>query len=216
VRNHKEGTAMLLSHRRNRHVLLMCILAAAACAILAPALTARADAESIRFPWPDFCATQAPDAIGPLTYPSTLAFSRDIPYWTTPCGRYIFDVGIYPPFKFGSVTVEPWGIDPASDQWQCNALRMRVTLYNLSAGKFTSVADGKFRGEWHGTGDCFLRQVVGSSSFWTGTRYQWGEPGVGYWPVYPSTTLRVAASAGLEGIDGPSALPVVIEAVPHW
>ena len=209
---------MLLSHRRNRHVLLTCILAAAASTILALALTARADASDIGwiypnpavkavFPRPEPCASRPPDATATLPYPGQFTVSSPDASYSDPCG-YVVDASVAAtPTGFAFVGAAP--PDNYKTQSACNQLRMSVTIYNLSAGKFTTLAWGRFRGNWtakYGKYGCELLQVAG---FWPlGGN---GGESVLYFaaPMWP-TTWRVAASANAETSSGSFPLPVAI------
>jgi hypothetical protein len=199
---------MLLSHLRNRHVLLTCILAAAASTILALALTARADASEIVFHWPDFCANQQADADAWLYYPDQpfTTSSGDASYSTTPCGRYIVDIVVEAtPGGEAEVSAGP-GISLTYSN--CNALRESMTVYDLapypSPWKATTVASGNFRGNWSFVGGCHLTQVVGSSSL----QALWER--ASYSTPTSAADWRVAASAYLETGSGRHALPVTI------
>jgi hypothetical protein len=203
---------MLLSHRRNRRVLLTCILAAAASTILALALTARADASDIGqphpnppvgvvFPWSEPCASQAPDATATLPYPGKFILSSpDTSYGSHPCRGYVVDASVAAtPNGDALVGVEP----PSNYLTQpvtCNWLRMSVTFYNVSAGKFTLLARGKLRGDWIPSFGCELQEVEGFLPF---------GPGYLAAPIWP-TTWRVAASVRAETGGGSFLLPVTI------
>jgi len=199
---------MFLSSRRNRHVRLTCILAAAVSTILACAVTARADASEIVFHWPDFCANQQEDATAWLLYPDQpfTTSSGDASYSTTPCGRYIVDI-VVEATPGGEAEVSA-GPHISLTYSNCNALRESMTVYDLapypSPWKATTVASGNFRGKWSFVGGCYLTQVAGSPPFrvdWERATYS-ASTGAAFW--------RVAASAHLETSSGWRFLPVTI------
>jgi hypothetical protein len=202
---------MLLSHRRNRHVLLTCMMAAAVSTALALTLTTRADAWSIspNVFLADYCANQQHDASAQLGYPDS-PFTRssgDASYSTTPCGRYIVDIFVEAtPGGEAEVSAQPSVSLTTPDS--CSALRESLTVYDLAPypypWKATTVASGNFRGTWSYVGGCSLTQVVGSPSLqaiWEQASYS-AQTGTAIW--------RVAASAYLDTGSGRHALPVTI------
>jgi hypothetical protein len=204
---------MLLSHRGNRHVLLTCILAAAASTILALALTARADASDIGliypkpvvqavFPGSVPCASRAPDATATLPHPGAFTVESPFSYNSDSCG-YIVDASVAATPE-ADITISPPKNYEAAEE-TCKWLRMSVTFYMKSWGVFTPYESGKFRGVWLWGYGCFLAEDN------KGNIGQGDEPDVtipwGYtWP----TTVRVAASVHAETGLGSVQLPVTI------
>jgi len=199
------------------------VVLASAVAVTAAMLSVGKASANIIFPPIDWCAIASANATKTLA-PSSgyMSASGDASYAKTLCGRYVVDFYLGPghagSFRgggayLGPVTPQGQSVLPFSKS-ACALLKENVTLYSRSlvATSFTRVASGAFKGTWVDDPANPRCEVTQTS----------GEPAQGLTTVWPGyytsssgvlvgTTYRIAVSATLTTIDGPAAIPVLVQ-----